>query len=311
MRSLALSPEPKISARRIDLAAGVHLVEPGPRHRLIMHQGPPVLARSTSEGVSTALHLQRAGDMDFIPAGATGRWLDEGPSLVLALSLCPSVFTEAAIRLGRSPRRLRLTPRLSFRDERLAALARLAPAHGTPHDPGAAAFADALARAMAVQILNRALSADLGAERVRPLEGRRLRSVIAYIDAHLDQSLPLDDLAREAGLRRSHFAAAFRLATGQSPRQFVIQRRVEAARSLLLAGCTSISEVAFQTGFAHQSHLSRALRRLTGVTPGDLIRTANDPTNAMRFSTEPTSSGSAPPRTEDAAPQLAVRSTAR
>lgn len=136
--------------------------------------------------------------------------------------------------------------------------------------PGPAAFSDALARAVAIQLLSlEPASAERG-ERGRPLDPRRLRTVISYIDAHLDENLTLDRLARETGLKRSHFASAFRLATGQSPRQYVIRRRVDAARELLSARAGPISEIAYRTGFAHQSHLSRAIRKLTGMTPREL-----------------------------------------
>lgn len=272
MHSLVPAPQPKLIARLTKLPSGFHLVEPGPLHRLVLHQGESVIAASVCEGETTPLHLQRDGDMDFIPAGSAGRWLDQGPSTVLAISLCPSAFIEAARRLGRSPRHLRLQPKLAFRDDRLASLARLAPLQGDASTPGGAVFGEALARAMAVQILSFESRETSNPARPHPLEGRRLRAVTAYIDAHLDGLLTLDVLARQAGLKRSHFAAAFRLATGRSPHQFVIERRIEAARRLLLTGEMSISEVAFQTGFAHQSHLSRALRKHTGHTPLALRR---------------------------------------
>lgn len=307
MRSLLPASDPKLTARLIELTPGVHLVEPGPRHRLILHRGDPVLAASACEQEHTSLHVQREGDMDFIPAGSAGRWLDQGPSTVLALSLCHSVFTEAARRLGRSPRHIRPKPRLAFRDDRLASLARLAPLETESSTPGSAAFGEALARAMAVHILGLEPRETADPARIRPLEGRRLRAVMTYIDTHLDEALTLDALAREAGLKRSHFAAAFRLATGRSPHQFVIERRIDAARQLLLGGEMSISEVAFQTGFAHQSHLSRALRKLTGQTPRDLRGlSAGAPRRLVGAATvgDPASAG------EDAGPQSVGRSSA-
>lgn len=270
MQPPTLRATPRLTARLIDVAAGDHTVEPGPVHRLILHHGPAVHAMSAAEGVRTPRHLQREGDMDFIPAGGWGWWRDEEPSTVIALTLCPSVFLEAAQRLGRSLRSVRLRPWLHWRDDRLATLARLAPRQGDASAEGSTAFCDAVAGAIAVQLLCLQGPTLEPAERVRPLEGRRLKTVLAFIDENLDQPLTLDTLARQAGLRRSHFAAAFRLATRQSPRQYIIRRRVEVARELLAKGATSISDVAFQTGFSHQSHLSRAMRKITGLTPREL-----------------------------------------
>jgi AraC family transcriptional regulator len=59
---------------------------------------------------------------------------------------------------------------------------------------------------------------------------------------------------------------------GQSVHSYVMERRVQRARSLLLARNRSIAEVALETGFAHQSHLARWMRRLLGVTPSEILR---------------------------------------
>lgn len=295
-------PAPKLIARLVDLAPGRHAIEAARLHRLIMHHGAPVLASSVSGGMTTPLHVQRDGDLDFIPAGLTARWTDDGPSRVLALSLCPSAFSEAAGHLGRASRRLLLTPRLSFRDDRLAGLARLAPREDDA-DAAGTGFGDALARTIAVRILHLLQQDAPLRDRVRPLEGWRLRAALLFIENHLDEALTLDRVARETGLKRSQFAAAFRLATGQSPRQYVIRRRVEAATRLLAAGGASISEVAFQTGFSHQSHLSRAIRKFTGRTPGELARRAGPAAPGQADAPSARSTISAP-NAEDNTPQV-------
>ena len=54
---------------------------------------------------------------------------------------------------------------------------------------------------------------------------------------------------------------------GMPVHQYVVRRRIERATILLRSGTLSSSEVALATGFAHQSHLARQMRRLKGVTP--------------------------------------------
>lgn len=274
----------RLSAKLVHVSLGDHALDPAPVHRLIVHHGAPVFAISASDGVQTERHLQRDGDIDFIPAGCWGRWRDEGPAHIIALSLCPSIFSAAAAALGRPARSIRLRPRLHVRDNRLAALARLAP---RDDETGAKPFSEAIATAIAVQILMEASREGEPQPRVKPLDQRRLKAVLALIDERLDQSLSLDALADAVGLKRSHFAAAFRLATGQSPRQYLIHRRVETARRLLEAGRTSISEIAFQTGFSHQSHLSRAMRQHVGLSPSDLLRTGGASLVRIGASLEP------------------------
>lgn len=270
MLDFAPRHSPRLLARLIRVDRGNHVVSPGPDHRLILHCGSPVFATSIADGVTAGRHLQRDGDMDFIPAGTSGWWRDEAPSTVLALTLSPSLFREAGRRMGCSSRALEPRPWLHRRDEPLASLARMAPRAGDETTPGALAFGEAVGKAMALRILILGGDALPRTTRVRPLDGRRLRAVLAHIDENIDQPLTLDRLAGVAGLRRSHFAAAFRLATRLPPRQFIIRRRVEIACALLARNAGSISEVAFRTGFAHQSHLARAMRTITGLTPRDI-----------------------------------------
>ncbi|WP_345711050.1 helix-turn-helix transcriptional regulator, partial [Kineococcus glutinatus] len=67
-----------------------------------------------------------------------------------------------------------------------------------------------------------------------------------------------------------HFARLFRVATGCSPHQHVLRRRVERARELVVGTAVPLAQVAARCGFADQSHLTRALRRELGVTPAAL-----------------------------------------
>jgi AraC-like DNA-binding protein len=72
------------------------------------------------------------------------------------------------------------------------------------------------------------------------------------------------DFAEVVGLSASHFKLLFREATGLPPHQYLIRRRVKRARNLLSAGELSISQIATETGFAHQSHLARHMHRVLG-----------------------------------------------
>jgi AraC family transcriptional regulator len=99
-----------------------------------------------------------------------------------------------------------------------------------------------------------------------------VKQVTDYIIDHLDQELSLTELASLAQMSRHHFARLFKQSVGVSPHQYVIQQRVNRAKQLLLRGELSVAEVAYQVGFANQSHLSRHFKRLLGVTPRQLQR---------------------------------------
>jgi AraC-like DNA-binding protein len=71
-----------------------------------------------------------------------------------------------------------------------------------------------------------------------------------------------------AGLSAKHFARAFRQSTGVPPHRWLIEKRIERAKALLLGGGLSLAEIALACGFADQSHFTAAFRRGTGITPG-------------------------------------------
>ena len=94
-----------------------------------------------------------------------------------------------------------------------------------------------------------------------------LRRVQVFVEANIDRSIHIRDLAGRAGLSVHHFGRAFRTSTGATPRAFVEQRRIERARALIDNTEQALAEIAAATGFATQSHLTTAFRRATGFTP--------------------------------------------
>jgi AraC family transcriptional regulator len=104
------------------------------------------------------------------------------------------------------------------------------------------------------------------------LASRRLRRVLDYIEAHLGEDLSLLTLAFEAGMSPAHLTRGFKRAVGRPVHQYVLGRRVEWAAALLAATEQSVTEVALETGFCSQSHLTTAFQRLYGTTPATYRR---------------------------------------
>lgn len=88
-----------------------------------------------------------------------------------------------------------------------------------------------------------------------------------YLDAHLAENPTLDKLAGAAGMSPYHLLREFRKAIGVAPHAWLVQRRVERARHLLLRGLP-LRQVAIEVGYCDQGHLSREFRRFFGVPPG-------------------------------------------
>ena len=95
----------------------------------------------------------------------------------------------------------------------------------------------------------------------------RLKRVLDYVDAHLAADIRLKDLAGAAALSAHHFSKLFRQSTGVSPYAYVLECRVERAKSLLRDSMMGVLDIALAVGFSDQSHFSKIFRRATGVTP--------------------------------------------
>jgi AraC family transcriptional regulator len=131
-------------------------------------------------------------------------------------------------------------------------------------------LADALNTALAVRITR--LFVDRSAINLAPSHGpsrERLKRVCDYIGAHLDERLTLTETAGVACLSPYLFSRSFKEAVGVGPRRYIMQRRVERAKTLMQRTDQPLSWVAQETGFTDQSHLTAEFRRQIGVTPGD------------------------------------------
>ena len=82
----------------------------------------------------------------------------------------------------------------------------------------------------------------------------------------------LAELAAVAGFSVPHFKPLFRRAVGLPVHRYVVECRVERARQLLLRGDRLLSDIATETGFSHQTHMARCLRRVLGIGPAEVVR---------------------------------------
>ncbi len=97
-------------------------------------------------------------------------------------------------------------------------------------------------------------------------ETHRLTEVKELICDQLDQQFSLDDLAEQAGLSRYHFLRCFKQQFGLSPHAFLLDKRIQKAKSLLQIG-KSILDTSLALGFNDQSHFQRNFKKRLAVTP--------------------------------------------
>ncbi len=105
------------------------------------------------------------------------------------------------------------------------------------------------------------------------VQGRdhRLQLVVDYFHSTLGEKISLDELARLAQCSSYHLIRLFRQHYGLTPFGYLGQLRLEYARKLLDQGKT-IDQATYQSGFADQSHMTRAFKTRYGLPPGKYIR---------------------------------------
>ena len=129
-------------------------------------------------------------------------------------------------------------------------------------------MADSLGRALSLNLLRRYSNlAPMVPEAPFSLAGRRLRRVLEYMHAHLDEALSLAQLAGAGGLSQSRFVRAFREAMGQPPHRYLVALRIDRARDLLEHTDLSVIEIALRCGFEQPTHFATMFRKITGFSP--------------------------------------------
>lgn len=157
---------------------------------------------------------------------------------------------------------------VALRDERLAFAARTWREELNDGGAGGRLFAEHLGIILAVHLFRHYSESTW---RPTPVKGglgaRRLRRVIDYVEAHLGEDLSLTTLAAVAERSLHHFGEAFRQSTGVPPHRFVMIRRIERAKILLLTTDMTIAQISLAVGFASQSHFAVKFRETTGIAP--------------------------------------------
>jgi AraC-like DNA-binding protein len=130
---------------------------------------------------------------------------------------------------------------------------------------------DRLARETALSLtLSYLVTAHAASPPHPPSVSREQRAVVwvkDYLHAHYAQPVSLDQLAAIVQLHPSSLIRAFHAETGLPPHAYLTQVRISRARPLLREGM-SVAQVALETGFADQSHLTRHFKHHVGIAPG-------------------------------------------
>lgn len=225
--------------------------------------------RAGASHTGSAVH----GDIDIIPAGVPSLWQmhDENDRSVL-MGFSQSLLNTVAEENGKGASDVELRNRFMSRDRQLESIAWAMKSELEMDSPSGELYLDGLALSAAARLVSAHSTLVVEERRLGGLDGRRLRRTLEFIEAHLSEGLSLSRLAAIADMSVSHFRAGFRESIGTSVHQYVIERRVERAKSLLMRDGQSIADIALASGFTHQSHLARHMQRTTGFSPLQMKR---------------------------------------
>jgi AraC family transcriptional regulator len=135
--------------------------------------------------------------------------------------------------------------------------------------PAGPTFVDGVSIALASRLftLKSMRSDSFVSNKSTPLPKWRLKRVVDYIEANVTRPIYLAEISNAAGLTRMYFAAQFRAATGCSPSNYILKRKVARSQQFLLDPRLSIADVAAMMGFSTQAHFTVVFKRFVGKTP--------------------------------------------
>jgi transcriptional regulator GlxA family with amidase domain len=126
-----------------------------------------------------------------------------------------------------------------------------------------AAFAEVFALHLARRYGRNADKCDAGTSLTQP----KLSVVEHFIREHIAESIQIEHLAALVHMSPSHFARAFKNATGHPPHFYLTTERLRLAQSMLSEGSLPLIDVAARAGFQTQQHFTEVFHRYAGCTP--------------------------------------------
>ncbi len=237
---------------------------------LIYHLTRPTEVMRKIAGAAAEKALIGPRRICLTPGNAVAQWKHSGHPEILQVYLRQSVYETAIQEMyGCDPAAAELVPRFAMMDpllEQLAIAITTSLRDGTAED---GIYIDTLAQMMAVHLARHHSSRSKPSRIPTPqrISGWRMRRLIEFIEENLEGDLSLEAMAAVVEVSPLYLARAFKSAVGQSPHQYVLQRRLERAKDLLRSTDRPIVDVALSAGFSSQSHLSNWFLRQVGVSP--------------------------------------------
>lgn len=210
----------------------------------------------------------RPGSLTFVPHGLKQFYEFRGTVTNTAVSLNKHLFDHViAMNIGFDSAEI-LEARLAWTGPTIQKLIEDQYASMASGEIGWQVHAEANGLKLAVEIL-RAFGGDRKTDFSRAaLSQVQVSQVTEFIDEEIYRNFGLSDMAEILGLDPFSFTRSFKAATGETPHQYVIQRRIMHAQTMLQHTSQPIADVAYACGFSSQAHLTSTFTKHLGTTPG-------------------------------------------
>ena len=211
----------------------------------------------------------RPGSVIVSPAGIPKRFQYDGGGDCLVVHVAPSLVAQVARSAARDdPAKIEILNEFCTRDPEIQRLTLRLWNEYQSQDLASGMCAESLGIQFAVHLLRKYSTMRQPSQSVPgELSPTAYERAIDYIESNLANDLTIQDIADELSMSASHFAHSFRQTAGVAPHQYVMERRVEVAKSLLRETALPIANLSTRVGFSTHSHFCVMFQRLTGQTP--------------------------------------------
>lgn len=153
------------------------------------------------------------------------------------------------------------------RDRHVTAIGRAARRFIQTQQAGGRLYFESLAGQFATHVVLALLSDVEVKTKTSKLSSAELCQLCEFVEANLCANLSLESLAAVVERSTSQFARMFKLATNQSPHQWVVACRLSRAKMLLSTTNQSLAHIALDCGFSSQSHMTTVFSKYLKMTP--------------------------------------------
>ncbi|MEO5887809.1 MAG: AraC family transcriptional regulator [Anaerolineales bacterium] len=214
------------------------------------------------------------GTFSTAPNYVATTWQIPGPTQLFVMSVKHELLTQFALEvLDVDPKYVNLAGKVGEEDPFIYQVSQMIRGEIDSQGIGGRLFIDSLTQSLVIHLIRKYVFFPKEIPYIKGrLRPRVLRSVLGFIDEYLEENLSLEKIATVANLSTFHFSRLFKQSMNIPVHQYVLQKRLDYGKRLLIRGGFTIAEVAIKAGFADASHFYRHFKRRFGIVPGILTK---------------------------------------